>query len=568
MFSTLPKVHTQFQSWTWEQFKPYADDLVKREVNASSVIAWLTDWSDLSRILSEIYQRLYVAITVDTTDPDSKARYNTFLDDIYPQAQIVHQLCKEKLLASGLEPEGMRIPLMHMRAEAEVYREANLPLLAEEFKLSSEYDELIGAQTVTFEGKELTVTQLQPYHFHPDRAVREQAWRLGVERQLADREKINDLWKRFMQVRGQIAANAGLPDYRAYIWKTLHRYDYTPQDCFSFHAAIEQEVVPVMRRICERHRLHLGLDSLRPWDKDVDPLGRDPLKPYQTIEELEAKASAIFHKVDPQLGSYFDQMRGQGLLDLANRKGKAPGAYCTGYDMTRLPFIFENAVGLHDDVATVLHEAGHAFHCFESYHLPYHHQLTVGMEIAEVASMAMELLTAPYLAADQGGFYSTKDAARARIEHHESQLLFWPYMAVVDAFQHWVYENHAAASDPANCDAKWAELWDRFMVGVDYRGLEDHVQTGWQRKMHIFQVPFYYVEYGLAQLGAMQIWRNAIQDQAGAVAAYRRALSLGGTAPLPDLYAAAGVKFAYDAKTLGEMVRLAEGVMEQLEKVE
>jgi oligoendopeptidase F len=568
MFATLPKDYLQYRDWNWEQFKPFADELVKREITAENVTGWLTDWSDLSRVLTEMQSRLYVAITVDTTDADSKGQYNAFLDGIYTPAQVVHQQCKEKLLASGLEPDGMRIPLMHMRAEAEVYREVNLPLLAEEFKLSSEYDELVGAQVVNYEGQELTITQLQPYYLHTDRRVREQVWRLGAERQLADREKYNELWVRFMQVRQQITANADLPDYRAYIWKTLHRYDYTPQDCFSFHAAIEQEVVPVVRRILERRRQRLGLETLRPWDKDVDPLGRDPLKPYQTVQELEEKAAAIFHKVDPQLGSYFDLMRRQGLLDLENRKGKAPGAYCIGFDMTRLPFIFENAVGLHDDVATVLHEAGHAFHNFESYHLPYSHQLTVGMEIGEVASMAMELLTAPYLTTDQGGYYSTKDAARARIEHLETWLQFWPYMAVVDAFQHWVYENHTDASQPENCDQKWSELWERFMVGIDYSGWEEHVHTGWQRKLHIFQVPFYYIEYGLAQLGAMQIWRNAIQDQARAVAAYRRALSLGGTVPLPDLYTAAGVKFAFDAVTLGEMVRLAESVIEELEKVE
>ena len=567
MFSTLPKEYAHYQSWTWEQFKPYADELVNTQLTAENLIAWLTAWSDLSRVLTEMFTRLYVAITVDTTDQVSKERYNAYLDELYTPAQMLQQQCKEKLLASGLKPEGMDVPLKHMRAEAEVYCEANLPLLAEEFKLSSEYDEIIGAQTVTYQGKEYTVKQLEPLYLLPDRAVREQVYRLGAERQLADREKINELWTRMMKLRGEIARNAGLPDYRAYIWKTLHRYDYTPQDCYSFQAAIEQEVVPAMRRIRLRRQDRLGLDRLCFWDEAVDPFGRAPLKPYQTALELEQKASAIFHKVDPQLGNYFDEMRRQGMLDLENRKGKAPGAYCISFDMSRQSFIFENAVGLHDDVQTVLHEAGHSFHNFESFHLPYHQQLTVGMEIAEVASMAMELLAAPYLTVDQGGYYSPKDAARARIEHLESLLLFWPYMAVVDAFQHWVYENHEAASQPENCDAKWATLWERFMVGVDTTGLEDHVRTGWQRKMHIFQVPFYYIEYGLAQLGAMQIWRNAIQDQAEAVAAYRRALALGGTAPLPALYAAAGVKFAFDAGTLGEMVRLAEGVIADLEKV-
>ncbi len=322
-----------------------------------------------------------------------------------------------------------------------------------------------------------------------------------------------------------------------------------------------------MRRIRQHRLTQLGYDTLRPWDERVDPLGRDPLTPYQSVDELVEKAAAIFQQVDPQLAEYFDIMREQGMLDLENRKGKAPGAYSISYDMSRQSFIFENAVGLHDDVATILHEAGHTFHSFESFHLPYHQQLMVGMEIAEVASMAMEQLTAPYLTADKGGYYTAVDAARARIEHLEDMLLFWPYMAVVDAFQHWAYENHTLASDPDNCDLKWTELWERFMVGIDYTGLGDYVRTGWQRKMHIFQVPFYYIEYGLAQLGAMQIWRNALQDQAGAVAAYRRALALGCTVPLPELFATAGAKFAFDAETLGEMVRLGEDTINQLAQV-
>ena len=301
MFSTLPKEYAQYKDWSWVQFKPYADDLVSRVVSADNLTSWLTNWSDLSRMLSEMVSRLWVATTVNTTDQEGKARYNAYLDELYAPAMAFQQQCKEKLLASGLEPEGMRVPLMHMRAEAEVYCEANLALLAEELKLSSEYDEIIGAQTVTYEGKEYTVKQLEPFYLLPERAVREQVWRLATERQLADREKINDLWQRLMAVRGQIAANAGQADYRAYMWKVLHRYDYTPQDCYSFHAAIEQEVVPVMRRIRQRRQAQLGVDALRPWDEMVDPLGRPLLKPYNTIEELEEKAAAIFHKVDPQL---------------------------------------------------------------------------------------------------------------------------------------------------------------------------------------------------------------------------------------------------------------------------
>src|SRR4030042_5331652 len=289
-----------------------------------------------------------------------------------------------------------------------------------------------------------------------------------MKRKLADRENLNQMWVRMLELRYRIAASAGFKDYRLYRWKELLRFDYTPEDCTQFQRAIERVVVPARSRIYEKRKKQLGLAPLRPWDLYVDPLGRDPLKPYQTIAELEDKVSAIFHKIDPELGKYFEIMRSQGLLDLENRKGKAPGAYCNNYDMVRLPFIFENAVGLHTDVATLLHEGGHAFHVFEEAHLPYYQQLQVGMEFGEVASMAMEFLSSPYLVASDGGFYSEKDAARARIEHLEESLLFWPYMAVVDGFQHWAYTNQVAALNPDNCDRMWSELWERYMIGVDW----------------------------------------------------------------------------------------------------
>ncbi len=567
MFSTLPGSVKIFKDWTWEQVKPFADDLTRRTLNAGNVEPWLKDWSDLNRLVSEMYARKHLATTLNTTDVEARQAFNAFLDDIYMHALEVDQVCKEMLLASGLEPQGMQIPLRNMRAEADLFRQANLPLQAEEVKLASQNDELNGEQTVQWEGKELTIAQLQPIYQDPDRSKRERAWRAGMERQLADRQAFNDLWARCMDVRGQMAANAGKPDYRAYRWQQLLRFDYTPDDSKHFHQAIEDVVVPAAQRICERRRKQLGLETLRPWDIDVDPQGRPPLRPFQTIVELEEKASAIFHQVDPELGGRFDLMRRQKLLDLESRKGKASGAFCTMYAIPHLPFVFENAVGLHNDVQTLLHECGHAFHVFETGFLPYYHQVNTGMEFAEVASMAMELLASPYLEAKAGGFYSEKDAARALIEHLEGLILFWPYMAVVDAFQHWVYENHAAASQAVHCDAKWAELWARFMKMADWSGLDDFVMTGWQRKLHIFQEPFYYIEYGLAQLGAVQVWRNALKDQAGAVAAYRRALALGNTVTLPELYAAAGAKFAFDASTLQEAVDLIEAQIERLEAV-
>jgi oligoendopeptidase F len=298
----------------------------------------------------------------------------------------------------------------------------------------------------------------------------------------------------------------------------------------------------------------------------VDPFGKPPLKPFSTSKELESKASNIFQQVDPQLGDNFEIMRNEGLLNLENRKNKAPGGFCSHYQSTERPFIFMNAVGIHDDVQTLLHEGGHAFHVFECGRLPYFF-LDVPLEFAEVASMSMELLAAPYLTDDQGGFYTHEQAARARIQSLESMLLFWPYMAVVDAFQQWVYENQQAAMDAANCDVQWAQLWERFMPGVDWGGLELEMMTGWQRKIHIFTDPFYYVEYGLAQLGAIQVWRNSISDRAGAVAAYRKALSLGTSVTLPQLYSAAGAKFAFDAATMQQAVDLIQKTISEEEEL-
>jgi oligoendopeptidase F len=553
--------------WDWAQYKPYFNDLAGREFTAETVAAWLADWTRLGRLLHESLSRMYVATTVDTTDEAAVQRFHHFLETIAEPAQAAEQTLKTRLLESGLQPEGFAIPLRNMRTAAELFREANLPLFTQEQKFVNEYDRIIGAQTVDWEGAEKTLPQMLPVYQDGDQARRERAWRLTSTRQLQDREALNTLWQQFMDLRLEVTHNAGCENYRDYRWADMLRFDYTPADCETFHDAIEQVVVPAAERIYEKRRQQLGLEMLRPWDLDVDSLNRPPLRPFADVEELKSRTEAIFRQVDPQLGDYFATMRRENLLDLDNRKGKAPGGYQTTFAQVKRPFIFMNAVGLHDDVQTLLHEGGHAFHAFESANLPYIQQIDYTAEIAEVASMSMELLAAPYLTADQGGFYSEAEAARARIEHLEGVIRFWPYMAVVDAFQHWVYTHHAAATNPANCDAKWTELWQRFMKGVDWSGMEDAIATGWQRKMHIFEIPFYYVDYGLAQVGALQVWRNALQDQAAAVRQYRSALALGGTQPLPDLFAAAGAKFAFDAATMSELVALIEKTLSELETV-
>jgi oligoendopeptidase F len=566
MFATLPTDYHEFSHWTWSQFEPYYQDLNARSLTAETVKSWLADWTQISKIAQELYARLHIATTLNTADTEAEASYHVFLSDVNPQLEAAEQKLKQKLLASGVEPADFEIPLRNMHAEAALFREANLPLLVENRKWGSRYNKIIGAQTVSWEEQELTLQQMRPITQNVDRAVRERAWRLASERWLADRSAINELWTQLVTLRRQIAHNAGCADYREYRWRELLRFDYTPEDCATFRAAIEEVVVPAATHIYDRARRRLGIDSIRPWDcdQDRDPLNFPALKPFQTADELITKVGLIFQHVDPQLGEYYATMQREGLLDLGNRKGKAPGAYCSELPVRQRPFVFANAVGVRSDVRTVLHESGHAFHVFEMNHLPYLQQQQIPMEFAEVASMSMELLAAPYLSKEFGGFYTEPEAARDRVEHLERIILFWPYMAAVDAFQQWAY-THPEGSDPDACDAKWLELQRRFMPGMDWSGLEAEMMTGWHRKQHIHRSPFYYVEYGLAQLGAVQVWRNALKDPRAALANYRQALSLGITRPLPKLYAAAGVKFAFDADTLREAVELIDRVIAQSE---
>lgn len=567
MFDTLPSDPKVYMNWSWDQFKPYTDALLERELTDDNIVEWLTDWAHLWNILGEMSSRLNVATTVDTTDAAAEKRLMDFMQNISEQLQPVEQQLREKLLATGIEPPDFGITMRNFRVSAALFRQENVPLFTEEIRLAQEYDKVIGAQTVQWDGEEKTLAQVRPLLQEADRDLRERAWRAMMARGLADRGTLNDLWVELLKLRMRVAANADEPNFLSYSWKRMNRFDYTPDDCLRFHQAIEETVVPVAERRYNHRREQLGVDSLRPWDTAVDPLNRPPLRPFTDIDSLSNTLRTIFNRVDPELGAHFETMQQQQLLDLDNRKGKAPGGYLTTFGNSKQPFIFMNAVGTHDDVQTLLHEGGHAFHAFAEFTLPEYQQTdTVPIEFAEVASMTMELLGAPYLAKSEGGFYNDSDAARARIEHLEGLIEFWPYMAVVDAFQHWVYTHPQDAMNPDNCDEEWARQWDRFMRGIDYSGLQAEKETGWHRKLHIFQIPFYYVEYGLAQLGAVQVWNNSLKDAAGATRQYRQALALGGTVTLPELFSKAGANFAMDSATLNQAVSLAERTIQELEQ--
>lgn len=567
----LPLSGDELVGWQWSDIEPGYKELEEMEINSGNVDTWLAGWSRVSECVDELYNRFYIATSVNTIDKKAEERFANYFDTIFPPAQAYEQKLKLKLLESKLEPAGFDIPLRNYRSEVNLFREENLQLFGEEQKLGNEIDKIVGAQTVNWGGEEKTLLQLGPSMISPDRAIRQQAWEASMQRFYEDRDAINAVWIKNLALRLKIAKNAGKKDYREFKWQQVYRFDYTPEDCLKFHLAIEKVVVPAVKRMLERHSKLMGTTSVRPWDIDlkyyVDPLGRPPLKPFNTIEEQIEKTQTIFDQVDPVLGGYFKQTVNDKLMDIPNRKNKGGGAYCASLNLVRKPFIFANSVGTHNDVMTLLHESGHSFHVYETIHLPYMAQGNVTMEMAEVASMAMELLAQPYLDSSKGGFYTAKEAARAIRENLITSMMFWPYMAVVDAFQHWVYLYPEQAANPENCDAEWGRQWDRFMQGYDWSGYEDFKNTGWHRKMHIHQAPFYYVEYGLAQLGAVQVWGNALKDQAKAVADYRFALSLGGTRALPELFKAANAKLAFDAETLKKAVDLMESQIIKLEEL-
>ena len=567
MFASIPTRYEDIADWTWEQFKPLLDELLAAELTEANIESWLSGWTQVIELYYELGSRAFVATTLDTTDEAAQQRFQYYTDHIQPEYMRAENQLNQKLVECDLVPKGMDISVRRIKSGIELFREANLPLLSAEQNLGTEYNRLCGAQTVEWDGEQRTLRQLHPVQLEADRERRERAWRLGFERQLQDRDSLIDIWDRFLNLRRDIAVNADLPDYRAYRWKQMNRFDYSPADAQSFFDAIKAVVVPANERLMQRRKGLLNLETLRPWDTQVDVLGREPLRPFSDVGTLKDRTVDIFRAVDPELGEYVRIMRDEGYLDLDNRPNKGPGGYCSYFPLSRRPFIFMNAVGLHDDVQTMLHESGHAFHTFSDDHLPWAQQRDVSIEFAEVASMAMELLAAPYLSQDNGGFYPPAEAARARIKHLESILHLWSYIAVVASFQHWVYTHMDEARDSEICDDIWESLWDRFMPVVDHRGLEACKRIRWRMQVHIYCLPFYYIEYGLAQLGAVQVWSNSLQDHSLALGQYRHALTLGTTASLPEIFQAAGANFAFDAATLRDAVTLIEKTIAELEAV-
>lgn len=570
---TLPASISAINPREWETFQPFFEELLTRTVTDQNRRQWLADWSDLTCLISEAVSLIYIEKSLDTADTEKEQAFLDLINDVLPPAKVADQKLKERLLQmdhNGRDMADMGLVIRNLQNEADLFREENIPIQTELAELENEYDKITGGLKAEWNGEEKNLNQLQVYLKDKDRETRRRAFELISQLWLSKRASLNHIYSEMLTRRQQMALNASLPDFRAYAFRQMRRFDYTPEACFAFHEAIEKVAVPATRRIIARRRERLELDQIRPWDWIpersllLDAWDAPPLKPYNGQDELIQGSLKLFGQLDPELGRYFATMAEENLLDLDTRPGKALGGYCDMLPLRRRPFIFMNGTGLQGDVETMLHEAGHAFHVFEESDLPFIWQWEPPMEFCEVASMGMELLAAPYLVKEKGGFYTPVEAARARIEHLESFIIFLPYMAVVDSFQHWVYSNPEAAKDAANCDAVWDKLWLRYLPDIDWTGYEDARKTGWHRKPHIFSSPFYYIEYGMASIGALQVWQNSLHNQAEALAKYRKALSLGGTKTLPELFEAAGAEFRFDVDMLSHLLNLVEQKMEDL----
>ena len=537
-----------------EELTHYFKILLDRPIHSTEELnQWLLDRSELEAAFSQHGAVLYIRMTCQTDDQARAQAYKNFIETVVPAVKpLGDELNKKYLKERGrfsVDANRYEVYERALRTDVELFREDNIPLQTQVDVLAQEYQTLCGAMTVTFNGKERTLPQMNKFLQEPDRALRESAWRALSARRVKEREKLDGLYDEMLKLRHTIAQNAGCANFVEYQFRAFHRFDYSPAECKQYHATIERRAVPLLKEMYRTRRAEMKLGVLRPWDLSVDPLGRPALNPFSSVEEFLNKTSLVFERLDPELRRQFELLRRERLLDLANRKGRAPGGYQQTLAEARKPFIFMNAVGLNSDVRTLFHECGHAFHalaCAGDELVDYRH---APLEFSEVASMSMEILTAPL----SNAFYGPGDLKRALRDLWEDIVEILVWVAVVDCFQHWIYENPAHTA-PERA-AAWVKIYQRFGSDeVDWSGFDEIRSSIWHRQLHIFEMPFYYIEYGIAQLGALQLWQATLKNPTRTLANYRRALALGGSKPLPQLYQAAGIQFRFDESVIGPLL--------------
>ncbi|HBK87445.1 MAG: M3 family oligoendopeptidase [Cyclobacteriaceae bacterium] len=552
-----------FQVNNWSDLKPYFDALLERPLtSAEELKAWLRDRSELESAISEDLGWRYIKMTCYTEDKVLGDRYTDFIQHIQPEIAPVSDALNKKaaacpFLANLAKEEGYDIMTRNLKKDIELFREENIPLFTEINTESQKYAQLSGAMTVEWKGQELTLQQASVMLQETDRALREEVYHKITDRRLKDKELMDELYTKLIRIRHQVAVNAGFGNFRDYMFKSYGRFDYTPQDCFDFHHSISSEVVPLLEELAEERKARLGVDQLRPWDKSVDVEGRAPLKAFDGGKDLTEKSITCFSNLDPYLGDCLRVMREMGHLDLESRKGKAPGGYNYPLAEIGVPFIFMNATSTMRDMTTLMHEGGHAVHNFLTKDLALGDFKNPPMEVAELASMSMELISM-----DQWSIFFPKpeDLARARAEQLEDIIETLPWVATIDKFQHWVYEHpdHTLKRRKEQWNATFQEFSDTV---TDWRGLEEARDYLWQKQLHLYEVPFYYIEYGMAQLGAIAVWRNFKNDPKKGLAGYMNALKLGNLKTIPEIYKAAGIKFDFSTAYIRELMKFVRAEM-------
>jgi oligoendopeptidase F len=561
--SYLPET---FKVTDWSALEPYFTELLAREINnVEELTQWLQDQSELEAAINEDACWRQIKMTCDTTNKTLEDAFNFFCLEIQPKIQPFADALNKKLVESPLVQELDHVEfhtyLRNVKKSIELFREENIPLQAEMAVLQQQYGQITGAMSVEIDGQSYTLQQAAKFLESEDRNKREAVYRIIQTRRLQDQDKLNELFNKLVAIRNQEAANTGMPDYIAYRFKELGRFDYGQKDCFQFHEAVKKHVLPLVSVLHEKKRAELGVDTLRPWDLEAEPAGRKPLHPFKTGEELLQKTIDCFQKLNPFFADCLRKMGEMKHLDLESRQGKAPGGYNCPLAESGAPFIFMNAAGQMHDVTTMVHEGGHAIHSFLAHPLTLNGFKEYPMEIAEVASMSMELFTMDYW---DSFFDDAQELKRAKIHQLERVITLFPWIAVIDKFQHWIY-SHPQHTNEERTTA-WMDILSEFHDGVvDFTGLDQFRMNAWQRQLHLFEVPFYYIEYGIAQLGAIGMWMQFKQNKEQALQNYCESLQLGGTRTLPELYKTAGLSFDFSPEKIKVLMDFVKAELEKID---
>jgi oligoendopeptidase F len=554
-----------FDLQRWEDVQPFYENLQQRPLETlGDLQRFCQDRSELERYLSEHFAWRYIRMTCHTNDAEAKAHFEDFVVNIQPHIAPYDDALNKKMLESPfldqLTEPGYAVMLRGMRKSVEIFRAESIPLFTQIQQLSAEYQAIVGAMTVEWDGQTLTLQQAAQHLLSTDRLTRERAYGLMQQRRLLDRERVDGLFDQLLALRHQVATQADFGNFRDYTFASLKRFDYTPQDCFAFHEAVATTIVPLLNDMAQQRKNALAVSELRPWDKAVDTQQRPALRPFESSEELLQKTIACLDKLDPFLGDCLRTMKQMGRFDLESRVGKAPGGYNYPLEETGFPFIFMNASSLMQDVITMLHESGHAVHSILTKDLTINAFTHFPAEVAELASMSMELIS---MDGWEVFFDHSEDVKRAKIQHLEDILSTLPWVATVDKFQHWIYEN--PQHTPADREAAWLRIYAQFSDNLtDWQGLEDIRKYFWHKQLHIFELPFYYIEYGIAQLGAIGVWKNYKENPQKGLEAYLSALSMGYTQPIGQIYGRAQIAFDFSAEHIASLMAFVRNELAQL----